>query len=186
MSVPHGKDGTSPPRSVLVPTDIAVIVGNPKPQSRTLLAAAGLAERLGGTAPRTVIDLAMLGVGLLTPGDQAVGQAFESVQLSRAVVVASPTYRGTYTGLLKVFLDRMPPGALSGTIAFPLMLGAGERHALAAELILKPVLVELGAICPVPGLFLTEDSYLDGPDIDRWLARVREADEVLNGLWRKT
>lgn len=92
MPVPHGKDGTSPPGNVLVPTDIAVIVGNPKPHSRTLLAATGVAECLSGASPRTVIDLATLGVGLLTPG---------------------------------VFLDGMPPGALTGTIAFPLMLGAG-------------------------------------------------------------
>jgi FMN reductase len=148
------------------PDDITVIVGNPKPNSRTLRAASNLAERLTGTPPRTVIDLAALGVGLLAQADPAVDEARAAAVGSPTVIVASPTYRGTYTGLLKVFLDRLPSGAFSGTVAFPLMLGAGPRHALAPELLLKPVLVELGAICPAPGLYLMEDDYEAAPEID--------------------
>jgi FMN reductase len=33
-------------------------------------------------------------------------------------------------------------------------LGRHRKHALAADLLLKPVLVELGATCPTRGLFL--------------------------------
>jgi FMN reductase len=160
--------------------DITVIVGNPKPNSRTLKAANSLAERLTGRPPRTVIDLAALGAGMLAQEDHAFDVARTAALDSPAVIVASPTYRGTYTGLLKVFLDRLPTGAFAGTVAFPLMLGAGPRHALAPELLLKPVLVELGAICPAPGLYLMEDAYETGPEIDGWLERVRAAYGVLS------
>ena len=59
------------------------------------------------------------------------------------VVVASPTYKATYTGLLKLFLDRFSTDGLRG-VAVPLMLGAGPAHALAPELSLRPVLAEIG------------------------------------------
>ena len=37
--------------------------------------------------------------------------------------MASPTYKGTYTGLLKVFLDRLDYQALSSVIALPMLVG---------------------------------------------------------------
>ena len=40
------------------------------------------------------------------------------------VVVASPTYKATYTGLLKLFLDRFAGGTGLRGVAVPLMLGA--------------------------------------------------------------
>ena len=43
------------------------------------------------------------------------------------------------------------------------MLGGAWQHALAPEVFLRPVLVELGATCPVAGLFLLDSDYLDPP-----------------------
>lgn len=52
------------------------------------------------------------------------------------------------------------------------MLGAGLQHALAPELLLKPVLVEIGGTCPMQGLFLLDtDTELTGAE--QWLARAR-------------
>ena len=76
------------------------------------------------------------------------------------VVVTSPTFKGSYTGLLKVFLDRLPHRALAGTIALPLLVMGAPRHALAVEVHLRPLLVELGATVPTPGLAVLE-SQLD-------------------------
>jgi FMN reductase len=39
---------------------------------------------------------------------------------------------------------------------------------------LKPVLVELGATCPVRGLYLLESDYIDPPGIEEWLEEARE------------
>ena len=69
--------------------------------------------------------------------------AVGGVQSCSLIVVASPTYKATYTGLLKLFLDRIGSGALSGVTAVPLMLGGDMRHSLAPEVFLKPVLVDL-------------------------------------------
>jgi FMN reductase len=152
---------------------IAVVVGNPKPASRTLEAAVMVAEKLGGTPPEVVVDVVELGAGLLGWGDAAVTAAVESVQKSQAVVVASPTFKATYTGLVKLFLDQIPSDGLAGVVAVPVMLGAGPAHALAPELLLKPVLVELGATCPTKGLYLVDTSYNDPEAIEPWLTVAR-------------
>ena len=75
---------------------------------------------------------------------------------AEALVVASPTYKATYTGLLKAFLDRIGTGALAGAPALPLMVGAGAAHALAVDVHLTPLLLELGARVPARGLYVLE------------------------------
>ncbi|MGX7677887.1 NADPH-dependent FMN reductase [Jatrophihabitans sp. DSM 45814] len=146
-----------------------VLVGNPKPRSRTFEAANLVAERLTGTTPDLRLDLADFGAQLLDWADPAVNDAIAAVLDSDLVVVASPTYKATYTGLLKLFLDRIGGGALAGVTAVPLMLGGHWRHSLAADLLLKPVLVELGATCPTRGLFLLDSDYADSDELQQWL-----------------
>jgi FMN reductase len=152
---------------------VAVVVGNPKPASRTLDAATKVAERLAGRPADLVLDLVELGPGLLGWGDEAVGRAVEQVQQASWVVVASPTYKASYTGLLKLFLDQFAAGSLSGVVAFPLMLGGAWSHALAPEVFLKPVLVELGASCPVSALYLLETDYESPAGLDEWIESAR-------------
>ena len=152
---------------------VAVVVGNPKPASRTLDAATKVAERLAGRPADLVLDLVELGPGLLGWGDEAVGRAVEQVRQASWVVVASPTYKATYTGLLKLFLDQFAAGSLAGVVAFPLMLGGAWSHALAPEVFLKPVLVELGASCPVSGLYLLDTDYESPAGLDEWIESAR-------------
>ena len=152
---------------------IAVVVGNPKPRSRTYQAAHLVTEKLAGRQPDLSVDLTDLGSALLDWSDSRVGDIVTAIQSSDLVVVASPTYKATYTGLLKLFLDRIAGGALAGVTAVPLMLGGHWRHALAADLLLKPVLVELGATCPTSGLFLLESEYAGGETLDSWLKLAR-------------
>ena len=152
---------------------IAVVTGNPKPGSRTLQAAVMVAERLAGAPPEVVVDVVELGAGLLGRGDPAVTAAVESVQKSSVVVVASPTFKATYTGLLKMFLDQVPTDGLAGVVAVPVMLGAGPAHALAPDILLKPVLVEMGATCPTRGLYIVDTSYDDPAAVEPWLATAR-------------
>ncbi|MEV8548029.1 NAD(P)H-dependent oxidoreductase [Streptomyces sp. NPDC051572] len=149
-----------------------VIVGNPKPLSRTRHAAAMLAERLTGAEPDVVVDVADLGPGLLGWGDPSVAAAKEQVKSADLLVVASPTFKATYTGLLKLFLDQFGAGELGGVTTVPLMLGAAPHHALAVELSLKPVLVEIGCSCPTPGLYLLDSAYEDSPELAAWLERA--------------
>jgi FMN reductase len=152
---------------------VAVVCGNPKPKSRTLEAALFVAEKLTGAPPDLVLDLVDLGPHLLGWGDPLAEAAVESVRQSAVTIFASPTYKGAYTGLLKLFLDQIPTDGLAGTLGFPLMLGAAMGHAMAPDLVLKPVLVELGASCPARGLYLLETDYKSEEVIDPWVSRAR-------------
>ncbi|MBV9892540.1 MAG: NAD(P)H-dependent oxidoreductase [Chloroflexi bacterium] len=152
---------------------VAVVCGNPKPKSRTLEAALFVAKRLCDRPPEVVLDLVDIGSHLLGWGDPVATDAVQQVCACDIGIFASPTYKGSYTGLLKLFLDQVPTDGLNGMLAFPVMLGAAMGHALAPEVFLKPVLVELGASCPARGLYLLETDYASEELIDAWVARAK-------------
>lgn len=151
----------------------AVVAGNPKPASRTLAAATHVVRELTGAPPDLVVDLATLGPALLDWADPEVTRLVEEVGDADLVVVASPTYKATYTGLLKLFLDRFAGGSGLRGLAVPLMLGAGPAHALAPEHTLRPVLTELGASVPYRGLFVLDREYDDPAAYASWLEAAR-------------
>jgi FMN reductase len=138
---------------------VVALVGNPRPASRThqigAIVADALARALGWERDEPV-DLALLGPRVLDPGDRATADALERTIGADALVVASPTYKATYTGLLKAFLDRVPTPALRDTFAVPVMLGGAPSHALAVDVHFTPLLLELGARVPARGLFVLE------------------------------
>ena len=150
-----------------------IVVGNPKARSRTSTAAAEVAafvaDRLGADPEVTTVELPDLGPGLLGWGDPAVGDAVAAAEGADLLVVASPTYKATYTGLLKLFLDQIGADDLAGVVTVPVMVGAGAGHALAVETHLRPVLVELGATMPTRGLYLQEAELADlTPVLESW------------------
>ena len=152
--------------------NVCAVVGNPKARSRTYQAAQLVVEKLTGAPPATIVDLVDLGPALLDWSSADVAARVEKVMASDLAVFATPTYKGTFTGLLKLFLDRIGTGSLAGKPAVALMLGGDLRHALAPEVFLKPVLVELGASCPAPGLFLLETEYQGSASMDVWVQRA--------------
>lgn len=134
---------------------IVVLVGNPQPGSRTRLVAEELAAQLAersGAAIAPTIELADVADSLFTFPDAAIDALLAQVAAADVLIVASPTYKATYTGLLKAFVDRYPAGALSGVTAVPLLTIGGPSHALAVEHGLRPLLVELGASTPTSGI----------------------------------
>jgi FMN reductase len=154
---------------------VGVVVGNPKPRSRTLQVAEAVIAAAAGAAgladaPRVTVDLADFGPQLFDWSSPAVKDALTAVRGCSLAVVASPTYKASYTGLLKSFLDWFSTTDLAGVTVVPLMVGAGPQHALAVEVHLRPVLVELGATLPTRGLYVLE-SQLDDLDtvIGSWL-----------------
>jgi FMN reductase len=155
--------------------NVVVVVGNPKLGSRTRRAADMIVERLTGTPPASVVELAELGPALLEGGSPAVQAAKQVVLGGDLIVVASPIFKATYTGLLKLFLDHFAAGELANTPVVALMLGASPGHALAGEHTLKPVLSEIGGACPAPALFLLESAWEASPELEQWLARAADA-----------
>ena len=165
----------TPEAAPLLPAGLraGIVVGNPKPASRTFQAAGRLVAELTGRAADPAVDLATFGAGLLDWSDAEANAAVETVRGLDLVVFASPTYKASYTGLLKLFLDRFGSNALEGVVAVPLMLGAGPGHALAPEVFRKPVLAELGAVLPTRALYVL-DSQFDQPSAyEPWLAAAR-------------
>ena len=95
---------------------IGLVVGNPRAGYRTLEAATRVAERLAGRPADLIVDLAEVGPALLEAADPAGPDTVASVCEMDLLVVASPTYKATYTGLLKVFLDLFSAVAVAPTI----------------------------------------------------------------------
>jgi FMN reductase len=146
---------------------ITIVVGNPKRASRTRTVAEAVANRAGaalGLPPITdddVVELADLGPSLFDWSSAEVRARADQLSASRLAVIATPIYKATYTGLLKSFLDWFGQTGLAGVTAIPVMVGAGSQHALAVEVHLRPVLVEIGARVPTRGVFVRDDALDD-------------------------
>ena len=141
------------------PIQIVYVVGNLRPQSRTFDVAHTLATELGGALDITTIsgiDLATLGPRVLQADDPGADAAVAAVLAADLLIVASPTYKATYSGLLKAFLDRIATGGLKAKPAIPVLVGGGPNHQLAVDVHLTPLLLELGATVPSRGLFVLE------------------------------
>jgi len=156
-------------------TTIAVITGNPKPKSRThsvaMAVADAIAAELGGPASRLEIDLTDHAPNLFDWTDPALTTLTEQVAHADVAIFASPTYKASYTGMLKAFLDRYGSNGLAGVTAVPVMTGGWPGHLLAVEVHLRPVLVELGATVPARGLYVTEPELADlDAAVKKWAA----------------
>ncbi|MBB2947404.1 FMN reductase [Actinoplanes lutulentus] len=129
-------------------SDVVVLSGHPHPGSRTLQLATALGERLavsrGGTGA-VIVDVSELGPGLLVPGDAATGEALLELQDATVLIVATPAYRSTFSGVLKVLLDQLPANALAGVLAIPVVTADLQAQADVAEAFLARLLSDLGA-----------------------------------------
>jgi FMN reductase len=156
-------------------SQLTVIVGNPKAGSRTRRLAEEVARQVGALAPAaptatTVIELAEHTDVLFDWSSPAVADLVGQVLAADLLVVASPTFKGTYTGLLKVFLERFGADQLAGRPAVPVMTGGRADHALAVEHGLRPLLVEIGASTPTRGLYVIEADLEDpAVPVKAWL-----------------
>lgn len=153
---------------------VVALVGNPRPASRTLGAASALArtlaDRLGADVAPTTVDLATLAPVLhAQPRTADLDAALATVAGADVLVVATPVYKASFTGLLKSFLDLYGPDGLAGVVAVPLVVSAAPAHALVGEVHLRPVLVELGATVPTRALSVLDADLADlTPAVDRW------------------
>ncbi|WP_229403339.1 NAD(P)H-dependent oxidoreductase [Micromonospora okii] len=154
--------------------DVVVLVGNPRAGSRTRgiaeAVAVALLDRLDGPPGAVqVLELAEI-VGVSFGPEPAYGakagpDPFAAVRSARLLVVATPTYKGSYTGLLKVFLDQFGHRELAQVVAVAIAVAASPAHADAAGSALRDVLVELGAQVPAPPLAVVESQLADGYEI---------------------
>jgi FMN reductase len=140
-------------------SDVVLISGSPSATSRTATVLNLCAEKLREAGRKTTL----LQVRELTnPQSQQTKDALQLIGESKAVVIATPIYKASLTGLLKSFLDLLPPDALKGKVALPLATGAAAAHALAIEHELAPLLFALGADAVVRGRYFIDTDIPDG------------------------
>jgi FMN reductase len=157
---------------------VVVVAGNPRTGSRTARLAGAVGTRVAellGAAPPEVIDLADFGTDLLAPDDPAVDAAVGAARGADLLVFATPTYKGSYTGVLKVFLDRFPADGLAGRPSLTVVSAGHPAQAEAASGYLRALLLELGARPLGEGLKVVESQLAGDPTaaIDGYLDQVR-------------
>lgn len=139
---------------------IVILVGTPSRKSR-----------LNGFVQLAAEQLAAAGwqvdwvyVSELPPEDliyanfasESIKQATALVEAADAVVVASPVYKASYSGILKTFLDLLPQQGLVDKIVLPLFIGGTIAHLLTIDYALKPVLNALGARFILGGVYAVD------------------------------
>ena len=112
-------------------------------------------------------------------------QILETVEAADALIVVSPTFSASYSGLFKMFFDVLDDQALAGK---PVLLGATggtERHSLVLEFALRPLFAYLKAL-PVPtGVYAASTDW--GPNAAGLRPRITQAaGELVAALHHET
>lgn len=144
------------------------VSGSPTRPSRTTAlvteVAEAFADRLGGHA--TVIELGPL-LGDLGAGPfrgdlgENAQRALAAVEAADVIVVGSPAYRATYTGLFKLFFDHIGQHALVDKPIVLTATGGSDRHALLVEHQMRPLFGFFQALTLPLGIFANEGDFED-------------------------
>lgn len=139
-------------------SDIVTIAGAPSASSRAsrlLTHIQGQLEQKGlSVSPITVTDL---------PAEDLVKGNFESPQLAqitqtvegcKGVIISTPVYKASYTGVLKALLDLLPQYAFAGKAILPIAVGGTLNHLLAIDFSMKPLLTIMGATTVLRGVYI--------------------------------
>lgn len=115
------------------------------------------------------------------PADLA--QLIATITAADALIVGSPIYKGTYTGLFKHLFDLIEPKALKGKPIVLSATGGSERHALAIDHGLRPLFAFFSADIIATGIYASEPDFVDyQPHSPGLLKGIERAAEELN--WR--
>nr|WP_294691898.1 FMN reductase [uncultured Friedmanniella sp.] len=174
------------------PTVVVLTAGLSQPSSTRLLGdrlgaavQAALAER-GNDADLQFVELREhardLTNHLLTgfaSGDLA--EAIGRVQRADALVVVTPIFSASYSGLFKMFFDVLPAESLVGKSTLIAATAGTARHSLALEHALRPLFAYLRAVVVPTAVFAATEDWADGGALDE---RIRRAAGELADLLR--
>lgn len=141
--------------------------------SQNLLKRHGIAVEL--------FDLADTAPGMGLPTE--FGTIVDAIETADALVVGSPVYKGSYTGLFKHVFDLVRPTALIDRPVLITATGGGARHCLVVEHQLRPLFGFFEA-CTIPtAIYASEPDFADGAPVNPLvLQRIAAAVEQLAGL----
>jgi FMN reductase len=150
---------------------ILAVSGSPSPASRTTAVLDLVSQRLAGEGHdvdvlylRTLPAHPLLHADLSDPD---IAGARDRLAAADAVVVGTPVYKASFSGLLKVWFDSVSQLALTGKTVLPLATGGSLTSVLALDYALRPVLSSMGAAHVVPGYFVLDKLVVQGAD-DVW------------------
>lgn len=91
---------------------------------------------------------------------ETVEQALAAVEQADVLIVASPVFRGSYTGLFKHFFDFIHQDALIDKPVLLAATGGSERHALVIDHQLRPLLSFFQARSLPLGVYATDKDFV--------------------------
>lgn len=144
----------------MISMTVLAILGSPSQTSRT----AKLVDRAADILQAADIQLQRSSIhdfpaqALLHAdfSSEAVKQFQQRVARAQGIIIATPVYKAAYAGALKVLLDLIPEGGLTGKPVLPLASGGSPGHLLAVDYAIKPVLAALKASEIHQGVFAVE------------------------------
>jgi len=143
------------------------------------LVTAKAAARLGAVAATYDLTDLQPGLGGAQALDDLEGlpRAIVAAILSAdALVVGSPVYKGSYTGLFKHLFDLIDPASLAGKPLLLTATGGGDKHALVIEHQLRPLFGFFEAATLPTGIYASGADFVDGvPSAPALLARIDRA-----------
>lgn len=86
-------------------------------------------------------------------------RVLEEIAAAVALVVVTPTFSGSYSGLFKAFFDLVDADTLAGTPVLLAATGGTERHSLMLEHAMRPLFTYLGAAPVRTGVFAATSDF---------------------------
>jgi FMN reductase len=146
--------------------NIVAISGSPSAQSRTAMLT-DMALRMLGKPDAKHIRLADLDPAALVSANTShpsIAAAAAEIEKADGVILATPVYKASCSGLTKIFLDLLPQFGLAGKAILPLATGGSLAHVLALDYALRPILQSMGARHIIQGVFVSngQSTVADG------------------------
>jgi FMN reductase len=148
--------------------DIVGFCGSPQRPSRSRSLVEIVVDRASTRygLPGKVLDVSDVfpELGATTGFDipEKVARVIDVIQNARALVVGTPVYKGSYTGLFKHFFDLIEPNALAGLPVVITATGGGDRHALVVEHQLRPLFAFFTAHCAPNAIYASTRDFAEG------------------------
>lgn len=156
-------------------------------RTRTLIEAVAAEVAKQRDIALEIFDISDAGPGLGAFSRSALPKEAENIlqaiEGADALIVGSPVYKGSYTGLFKHLFDFIDPAALVGKPVVLTATGGGYRHALIVEHQLRPLFGFFSALTIPTAVYGSDGDFQDGEVVSTdLLIRIKAAATELHHL----
>ena len=88
-------------------------------------------------------------------------EAYQALAEADLIVIGTPVYKASYTGLLKHFFDLLDPKKLAGKVAILAATGGTDQHALVLEYQLRPLASFFGVATAPTAIYARDNEFID-------------------------